>query len=156
MSDTPVSGSSGPPREAGYSYRGCTAEPTTDELLSLESYQCGAAVVVVVAGEIDMLTADRVQETLIAHLSSRPEVMVVDLEGVCFLGSMGLTALALTERAAREQGVELRVVATSRATLRPLQITGMASELVVYASREQALDGSCGSGPDAVPAPHTS
>lgn len=111
---------------------------------------------VVVAGEIDMLTAERVRETLIAQLSPRPEMMVVDMEGVCFLGSMGLTALALTARMAREQGVELRVVATSRATLRPLEITGMAAELAVYASREQALAGSCGSGPDSVPAPRTS
>lgn len=158
LSDAPVSGS-GSPREAGVSYRGCTAEPTADELLSIESYRCGnaaAAAVVVVAGEIDVLTAARVQETLFAQLSPRPEMMVVDLEGVCFLGSMGLTALALTERVAREQGVELRVVATSRATLRPLEITGMTAELVVYASREQALAGSCDSGPDSVPAPRTS
>jgi anti-anti-sigma factor len=155
LSDTPVSGS-GPPREPGLSYRGCTTEPTADELLSIDLYRCGDAVVVVLAGEIDMLTAERVQETLIAQLSPRPEVMVIDLEGVCFLGSMGLTALALTERAAREQGVELRVVATSRATLRPLEITGMAVELIVYASREHALAGSRGSGPDTVPAPRTS
>ncbi|MBV8993981.1 MAG: STAS domain-containing protein, partial [Pseudonocardiales bacterium] len=85
-----------------------------------------------------------------------PELMVVDLEGVGFLGSMGLTALALTERVAREQGVELRVVATSHATLRPLEITGMATDLAVYASRAEALAGCFGSGPDALPAPRTS
>ncbi|MFN2535777.1 MAG: STAS domain-containing protein [Pseudonocardiaceae bacterium] len=150
MSETPVHGC-GAPREPG----SWTADPTADELLRLESYRCGEAVVVVVAGEIYMLTAARMQETLIAQLSPRPELMVIDLEGVGFLGSMGLTALALTERLAREPGVEVRIVATSRATLRPLEITGMASDLVVYASREEALAGRFGSGPDALPAPRT-
>jgi anti-sigma B factor antagonist len=107
----------------------------------------------VVAGEIDIVTAARMHETLVAQLSPRPELMVIDLEGVGFLGSMGLTALALTERLACEQGVELRIVATSRTTLRPLEITGMASDLAVYASREEALAGRFGSGPDALPAP---
>ncbi|MDQ3824424.1 MAG: STAS domain-containing protein [Actinomycetota bacterium] len=148
MSETPVYGC-GAPREPG----SCPADPTVDELLRLESYRCGEAVVVVVAGEIDMVTAARMHETLVAQLSPRPELMVIDLEGVGFLGSMGLTALALTERLAREQGVGLRVVATSRTTLRPLEITGMASDLAVYASREEALAGLFGSGPDALPAP---
>jgi anti-anti-sigma factor len=125
-------------------------------LLSIQSYRCGDAVVVVVAGEIDMLTAARMQETLVAQLWPRPETVVVDLEGVCFLSSMGLTALALTERVAREQGVQLRMVATSRATLRPLEITGMASDLAVYPSRAKALAGGSGIGPDSVPAPRTS
>ena len=146
LSDSPAYGSAAP-REPG----GCATDPAADELLRLESYRCGEAVVVVAAGEIDMLTAARMQETLIAQLSSRPALMVVDLEGVGFLGSMGLTALALTERAAREQGVELRVVATSRATLRPLEITGMAADFAVYTSRADALAG----GPDALPAPRT-
>jgi anti-sigma B factor antagonist len=150
LSETPVYGS-GAPREPA----SCTADPTADEMLRLESYRCGEAVVVVVAGEIDMLTAARMQEALFAQLTPRPELMVVDLEEVGFLGSMGLTALALTARAAREQGVELRVVATSRATLRPLEITGMASDLAVYASREEALADRFGSRPDALPAPRT-
>lgn len=155
MSDNLVSGP-GPPRGPVPSPGGCTASPTADELLSIDSYRCGHAAVVVVAGEIDMLTAARVTDTLLAQLNSRPEVMVVDMDGVRFLSSMGLAALALTERVARERGVELRVVATSRATLRPLEITGMSSELVVHASREQALAGSGGTGPDSVPAPRTS
>lgn len=154
MSDNPFSGPA-PPREPDSSHGGCTADPTVDELLSIDSYRCGEAVVVIAAGEIDMLTATRLQETLIAHLSSRPETLVVDLEQVSFLGSMGLTALALTERVAREQNVDLRVVATSRATLRPLEITGMAADFAVYASREEALAGGS-SGPDAPPAPRTS
>jgi anti-anti-sigma factor len=150
LGDTPICGS-GAPGEPGSS----AADPTADELLRLESYRCGEAVVVVVAGEIDMLTAVRMQDSLMAQLSPRPELMVVDLEGVGFLGSMGLTALALTDRVAREQDVELRVVATSRATLRPLEITGMSSDLPVYASRDEALAGRFGSGAEALPAPRT-
>jgi hypothetical protein len=48
------------------------------------------------------------------------------------------------------------VVATRRATLRPLEITGMAADFAVYASPEEALAGGSSSGSDALPAPRTS
>jgi anti-sigma B factor antagonist len=124
------------------------------ELLSLEVQCRGPATVVIATGEIDMLTADRLRETLIAQMNSSSELLVVDLDGVGFLGSMGLTALALAQRVALERGVELRVVANSRATLRPLQITGMTADVAVYASRTEALAGHGGEGPDPCSAPY--
>lgn len=154
LSDAPISGS-GPPENAGSAHRGGTVD-SAEGLLSLESYRCGDAVVVTVAGEIDMLTAAQMQEHLTAQLSACPEVVVVDLEGVGFLGSMGLTALALTQRAACEQGIDLRVVATSRATLRPLQVTGMAADLAIYPNRTEALAGCSGGGEELLPAPRSS
>jgi len=54
------------------------------------------------------------------------------------------------------QGVELGLVATSRVTLRPLEITGLAGDLAVHPSRAEALAGGSGGGPDSVAAPRTS
>lgn len=121
-----------------------TGSPTA-KLLSLEVQRGGETVTVVVCGEVDVLTADRLNALLTAELSREPAVLVVDLSGVRFLGSTGLTTLALTQRAAQERDVDLRVVANSRATLRPLHITGMRESLAIYASHTEALAG-CSSG----------
>lgn len=53
----------------------------------------GQAVVLVVAGEIDLLTAPQFQEALTRALEDRPETLVVDLSKVEFMGSAGLAAL---------------------------------------------------------------
>lgn len=152
MNDIPIPGF-GLPRELGSPPGDCVADTVAGELLSLESQCCGKAVVVIATGEIDMLTVARLREELIAQIKVRPEILVVDLEGVGFFGSMGLAALALAQRAAQEGGVDLRVVANSRATLRPLQITGMTADLAVYASRTAALADSHDGGPDPFPVP---
>ena len=95
-------------------------------------------VVIAVAGEVDLLTANELRDALMTEVNrSRP--VVVDLTDVDFLSSNGLATLAMANRAAADTGSELRVVATSRVTLRPLQITGMTAELAVFSSRADAV-----------------
>ncbi|NKQ57438.1 STAS domain-containing protein [Amycolatopsis sp. K13G38] len=98
----------------------------------------GRDAVVVVSGDIDMVTAPEFEKALIAAVREQPEALVVDMTGVAFLGSAGLTALV----AARQQAGEvtaLRVVAKSSATARPLQLTGLDQEIPLYPTREEAL-----------------
>jgi anti-sigma B factor antagonist len=110
-----------------------------EDMMSLTVLHDGGTVIVAVTGEIDLATAASLRDALTAELAAGPDVLIVDLDGVEFFTSVGLTTLALTQRAAKERGVALRVIATSRATLRPLQITGMADDLALYASRADAL-----------------
>jgi anti-sigma B factor antagonist len=110
-----------------------------EEMMSLTVLHDGGTVVVAVTGEIDLATAGSLRDALSAELAAGPDVLIVDLDGVEFFTSVGLTTLALTQRSAEERGVALRVIATSRATLRPLQITGMADDLALYASRADAI-----------------
>lgn len=109
--------------------------------MTLDVLDAGEAVVVAVGGEIDLVTAARLEQALASAVAARPRVLVVDLDGVEFFTSVGLTALALVQRAAAERHIELRVVATGRATLRPLEITGMLDDLALYPSRAEALAG---------------
>jgi len=95
--------------------------------------------VVAIAGEIDLVTAAGLDEALQAELEAHPAVLVLDLTGVDFFTSVGLTAVALAQRGAEDLGVALRVVADSRRVLRPLQITGMDRTLALYPSRAAAL-----------------
>ncbi|WP_243769841.1 STAS domain-containing protein [Amycolatopsis acidicola] len=98
----------------------------------------GEAAVLAVSGDIDMVTAPEFEKALMAALRDRPERLVVDLSGVDFLGSAGLTALVAAHQEAGER-TSLRVVAESNATARPLQLTGLDQEITVCRNRPEAL-----------------
>jgi anti-sigma B factor antagonist len=107
-----------------------TAVPTTD-LVSIDVTGSAAGVLLTVSGEVDSSTAPRLREVVDAAFADRVQALTVDLDGVTFLDSAGLCVLAGAHRRAAEGGVLLRVVASSRAVLRPLQITGLYDLLAV-------------------------
>jgi anti-sigma B factor antagonist len=108
--------------------------------IAIDTAPIDGGVVISVAGEIDLLTADQLTEALAAAVA-RHALVVVDLTAVEFLSSSGLAALALAHRAAVEAGHVLRLVAANRVTLRPIQITGMADDIAVFATLPDALAG---------------
>jgi anti-sigma B factor antagonist len=100
-------------------------DPTTSDLVSVEVSGSGPAVCVTAAGEIDSTSAPVLRQHLEALLDGDVEELTVDLGQVTFLDSAGLCVLAAAHRRAVRQGVALRVLASSRAVIRPLQITGL-------------------------------
>lgn len=112
-----------------------TASPIAIDTASIDG-----GVIIAVAGEIDLLTADQLTEALATEVA-RQALVVVDLTAVNFLSSSGLAALALAHRAAIEADHVLRIVAGNRVTLRPIQITGLADEIGVFASLPDAVAG---------------
>jgi anti-sigma B factor antagonist len=100
-------------------------EQTTSDLVTVEVTTSAAAARVSAAGEIDSTSAPVLRERLDALLDGDAEEFVVDLAQVTFLDSAGLCVLAAAHRRAARQGVRMRVLATSRAVIRPLQITGL-------------------------------
>jgi anti-sigma B factor antagonist len=100
----------------------------------------GHEVVVRVAGEVDLLTAPHLEDVVTEALREAPEVAVIDLSEVAFLGAAGLSVLIRAHLRGRPGSV--RVVASDRPTLRPLRVTGLTSFLAIYPSREEALSGS--------------
>lgn len=101
----------------------------------------GEAVVVEVAGDVDTTTAPALVQAADAALAEEPPVLVVDLSRVEFLASPGLTALLTIHRNAGA-GTAVRIVASGRATLRPIQLTGLEDSLSLFPTREAALAGS--------------
>jgi anti-sigma B factor antagonist len=87
----------------------------------------GSALVVHVAGEIDLVTAPELQAQLdkVCAQARPPQIVVADLSAVGFMGSAGLTVLIDADKRCRAQLVRLRIVATNPATIRPLQVTGL-------------------------------
>ncbi|MBA8827554.1 anti-anti-sigma factor [Saccharopolyspora lacisalsi] len=96
------------------------------------------SAVLTVSGEIDMVTAPRFEEALLEALHKEPATLVVDLSGVDFFASAGLSSL-VTAYQRTDEHTELRVVATNSATVRPLQVTALDNKIPVHATREEAL-----------------
>jgi anti-sigma B factor antagonist len=89
------------------------------------------ARVVTVTGEVDTLTAPQLARFLNEQLSTA-RVVVVDLDGVEFLGSSGLSALFEANELATEQDRALRLVCHSRIANRALETTKL-RELFTFA-----------------------
>jgi anti-anti-sigma factor len=88
--------------------------------------------VVFVRGDVDMLTAPRLTELLVARLRGTLRTLVVDLSEVDFLGAAGLTALLYADLLARHSGITMRVVTGgNHAAMRPLTVTGIDGRLEV-------------------------
>lgn len=96
-------------------------------------------VVLHLAGDLDLTTADRFQQIATTALAGVPPVLVLDLTDVAFLASAGLSALVATHLAAAAQHTPLRVVAASRLTRRPIELTGLADVLAVFPDLATAL-----------------
>jgi anti-sigma B factor antagonist len=88
-------------------------------------------VLLTVTGEVDSSTAPSLRAVVDSAFADRVRTLTVDLDGVTFLDSAGLCVLAAAHRRAAEDGVLLRVVASTRAVIRPLQITGLYDLLAV-------------------------
>ena len=116
--DLPAEGQSDVPNEG--------TEAPFDDVITLSTATAEDGVVTVtVVGEVDTFTAPVLRSSLDTQLEQQPRELVIDLSGVQFLGSAGLAVLVETQKSARSRDVELRLVATTRAVTRPLEVTGL-------------------------------
>ncbi|OLF05606.1 hypothetical protein BLA60_35635 [Actinophytocola xinjiangensis] len=94
-----------------------------------------------VHGELDHDSLDQLRRAFATALAlaTPPFPLVVDLDGVTFLTSAGLNELYLTDQRARARGVDLRIVATRREVLRPMEITRLTDLLDVRETLQDAL-----------------
>jgi anti-sigma B factor antagonist len=90
-------------------------------------------VIVDVVGEVDHYTAPLLGDCLQRHCDRRGlRELVVDLDGVTFLGGAGLTVLARTRRRCSARGIRLVVWSSGhRAVLRSLQWGGLSDLLPI-------------------------
>lgn len=96
------------------------------------------AVVLRVAGELDMLTTPKLQESITQALAAVPRLLVIDLSDVTFLASSAMAAIVGAHQEAPERSV-VRVVASGRATARPLEVAGLDRYLSVFPTLDAAL-----------------
>lgn len=103
-----------------------TADAPFDDVITLStSTDADGGVTVTVVGEVDTFTAPVLRASLDTQLEQQPAELVIDLCGVQFLGSAGLAVLVETQKSARSRDVGLKLVASTRAVTRPLEVTGL-------------------------------
>jgi anti-sigma B factor antagonist len=98
-------------------------------------------VVVGVAGELDMVTAPRLTESIQDTLRNEPSSVIVDLTDVEFLASAGMTVLIAAHDHSGES-VQFAVVADGPATGRPMHLIGVDTLLTIYPTLDAALEAS--------------
>ena len=105
---------------------GETTEAPFDDVINLSTSTADdGTVTVTVVGEVDTFTAPVLRSSLDTQLEQSPSELIIDLSGVQFLGSAGLAVLVETQKSARSREVGLRLIATTRAVTRPLEVTGL-------------------------------
>ncbi len=111
------------------------------DLLRVTAHESGSAVVLAVAGEVDLLSAPVLGDGVTTALAGAPELLVIDLSEVSFLASIGITVLLEARRAAGP-ATRVRVVAPEAGVVnRTLRLTGLHEALAVTTTRDDALTG---------------
>jgi anti-sigma B factor antagonist len=98
-------------------------------------------VIVHAAGEVDLVTAPQLTEELAAAETELPPPgpLVLNLTGVTFLASVGLSVLVACHDRCQETGVELRIVTGNRTVARSILMTGLSDMLPIFGTLADAM-----------------
>lgn len=96
------------------------------------------ATVLTVTGELDLATTPALESEL-EQAGSGPELVILDLRGVTFMDSTGLSLLVKAQRRAQESRRRLAVVKGGAQVQRLLTLTGVAERLTLIDEPEQFL-----------------
>lgn len=94
--------------------------------------------ILAVFGELDLVTAPDLAESVSIVLKKSPTAVVIDLSGVGFLASTGMSLLASTHQQVGEKA-GFAVVADGPATGRPLALVGLDEVFGIYATVDEAF-----------------
>jgi anti-sigma B factor antagonist len=97
------------------------------------------AVVIALPAEMDMATADQLDQQLAAALAPGVKTVIADMTATRFCDSSGISMLVRAHKRAAANGTQLRLVVPSTAVVRSLTIAQMDHLMPIYASLSQAL-----------------
>jgi anti-sigma B factor antagonist len=91
------------------------------------------------SGEVDLYTAPRFKDDLIALIDEGVARIVIDLSQVTFIDSTALGVIIGGVKRLHERDGSLALVAVSRPVVRILDITGLNRVLTIFDTREAAF-----------------
>ncbi|QUQ62890.1 STAS domain-containing protein [Kutzneria sp. CA-103260] len=97
-----------------------------------------ATLTLALAGELDVGTQATTSALIEKALNAAPRVLVLDLREVDFLGSTGLSVLIEAQRTAEARNTLICLVTNRRATLLPLELTGLTTMFPMFKTPEEA------------------
>jgi anti-sigma B factor antagonist len=107
--------------------------------LQVSTERSGDATVVRAVGELDLHTAPALQQELDSAVAADAPLIVVDLAGVDFMDSTGLSVIVATVAGVRERGGELRVVSARDKITKLFTLTGVDKQVGLFGSVAEAL-----------------
>jgi anti-anti-sigma factor len=111
----------------------------------------GDAVVVRLAAEVDLTSADGLREALLAVLNQGARALIVDMTATTFCDSAAVHSITRAARRAAASGAEIRLAVATAPVLRILSLLGIDRVLGVYPTVADAW----GSLPDGPVSPAT-
>jgi anti-sigma B factor antagonist len=106
--------------------------------VEVETEQRDGGVRVALSGDLDMATAPEVEERLVAlDGPESPSDLVLDLRGLSFIDSTGLSLLINTDSRVRKAGRHVTIVSGRGAPRRLLETTGLIRRLDVVEEWEE-------------------
>ncbi len=103
-----------------------------------ETQERGDALVVILAGEVDLEHSPTAREVLLAAVSHKRKVLV-DLAGVEYIDSSGVASLVEAYKIAKNQGQGFALVAVNPAALRVLRLARLDRVFSIFDKLEEAL-----------------
>lgn len=97
------------------------------------------AVVVALAGELDLYNAEAVRVALLEACAEEPDVLVVDVEQVTFIDSTALGVLIEARSRMADRG-GFRIAAPGLETKRALEVSGLDRHFAVHDTVASALE----------------
>ena len=113
-------------------------DPVNRTSFEVDQNETDGAVVLAVAGEVDMLSAPQLAEAIHTALAAKPAALIIDLTKVEFLASAGLSVL-VNGQAEVVPPTKFAVVADGPATSRPIKLMGIDSVLSLHRTLDNAL-----------------
>jgi anti-sigma B factor antagonist len=108
--------------------------------IDIATERTGSACVLTVAGEVDVYTAPRLKEQLVAALDDGCLNVVVVLDDVAFIDSSGLGVLVSALRRVKENDGTLRLVCTRDSILKIFRITGLDKVFPLFSDMAEARE----------------
>jgi anti-sigma B factor antagonist len=100
----------------------------------------GAAAVVAVSGELDLASGPELEAQLDQLTGPDVQLVVIDLRGLDFMDSTGLSILVRAHQRLAGEGSEMGLVKGSQQVQRLLDLTGVAERLRLVDAPEELLD----------------
>ncbi len=111
---------------------------TPEEPITTSVGHRNGVTVISVGGEIDLSTAPAFEAAIAGALAEEPAVLVIELSGVQFMASAGLRILVATQERV-SKSAQVAVVASTPATSRPIELTGLDKVFALYPTLDDAL-----------------
>ncbi|MEU4579412.1 MULTISPECIES: STAS domain-containing protein [Nonomuraea] len=109
--------------------------------LRLARHALGDAVVVAVAGELDLFTAPFLRDEVRDAIKQDSARLVLDLQQLSFMDSSGLSVLIEAWRLATGEGGGVSLAAPQAPVARILRTTGLDRRIKVYSDVDSAVGG---------------